>query len=219
MFRFAAKVIFSFLSALLALAGPAAAQAPVGLSAAAAPTPAPSFRNAVRFDVGGVLASNLANTLLGNGGLLLPLLASYERQLGQRFGLVGEALLNGGPAWERKAGVAVQGRYYLFPTRDRTALSGCYLAPVLSYRAVAMGGVYESRVHRPIGGVGVLAGWQHALGHSPNLFIDLSFGVMSWKKIGPDKVDGPAQPDYSRQTYYEFHGTDADGRLGIGFRF
>lgn len=182
--------------------------------------PAEGFHNAVRFDVGGVLASNFANTALGNGGALFPFLVSYERQVGSRFSVVGEGLLNGGSSSERKAGVSVQGRYYFRPQHSTQVLAGFYLAPAAAFRSVKLSGRYEPTQQRRFVGAGALLGWQGSFKSGSRFFLDVSAGLMSWQHVGQDKF-GPARGGYQteQKAYYDTHQTDFDGRLGLGFRF
>lgn len=179
----------------------------------------PVCRNAVRLDVGGVLAGNLANSALGNGGALLPLLASYERQVGKRFSVVGEALVNGGAAEERKIGLSGQGRYYVRPGRSKRAMTGFYLAPVLAYRSVQLSGSYEPTLRRQYAAAGALLGYQTPLKSNSRWFLDISAGLMNWQKVGKDKRRGSSYYGSGQESYYDTHPTDFDGRLGIGMWF
>ena len=183
--------------------------------------PAEGFHNAVRFDMGGVLASNFANTALGNGGALFPFLASYERQVGNRFSVVGEGLLNGGSSSERKAGVSVQGRYYFRPQRGTQALAGFYLAPAAAFRSVKLSGRYEPTQQRRFVGAGALLGWQGSFKSGSRFFLDVSAGLMNWQHVGQDKFKAAPYGGYQteQKAYYDTHQTDFDGRLGLGFRF
>lgn len=179
-----------------------------------------AYRNAVRLDVGGILAGNVANSALGNGGAVLPLLASYERRLSSRFSVVGEGLLNGGSFRERKVGLSVQGRYYFLPKKN-TRLAGFYVAPVGAVRSVKLVGTYEPAVRRRFVAVGGLAGWQGSFKPGSRWFLDVSAGLMSWQRAGQDKTQAPVYgPQRTEQkAYYDTHQTDFDGRLGLGVRF
>lgn len=202
-------------AASTALAGQAAAQSRAGAAPALPVVGESPYQNVVRFDVGGILASNVAYRAFNtNAQFLLPLLASYERQVGSRFSLVVEGLMNGGEPAERKAGLSLQGRYYFFPRETRTALAGFYVAPSIGYRSVLFSRYYyqlESRRHFVGGGISV--GGQAMLPHQSRIVIDVSLGVMSWQRLGA------AALYYQPRTYYEKDVVTADGRLGIGFRF
>jgi hypothetical protein len=178
--------------------------------------------NAIRLDVGGILAGNVANNALGNGGLVAPILVSYERQIGLRVSLVAEGLVNGGGASERKTGLSVQGRFYVRPPKSRTALAGFYLAPVAAFRSVAMSNSYGNSLdfRQAYLAGGALLGWQGALKAGARWFVDVSGGVMSWQRVGNSKAQGSGyRYFYSARSYYDAHPTDFDGRLGIGFWF
>lgn len=203
------------LAALGALTGQAAAQSPTDISAVRPVTDVRSNQNAVRIDIGGIVASNLANSAFNSDATpLLPILVAYERQVSRRFSLVAEGLVNGGEPSERKAGLSVQGRWYPSLGRTWPALLGFYGAPVLSYRAVKFNSYYEPVLRRHFVGVGALLGCQAPLKRQSRLIIDISLGVMNWQKLGT-----VANPLYEPQAYYENDALTFDGRLGIGFRF
>lgn len=214
-FGFSLKVAIVFISSSWALAGRAAAQSPAELPVVQPIAEAPPRRNAIRFDVGGILASNFAyNIFRTRPEFLFPVLASYERSVGRHSSVVMEGLLNGGEPAQRKAGLSLQGRYYFFPRQTRTALTGFYVAPSIGYRSVLFSGYYyqrESRRHFVGGGISV--GGQAMLPHQYRIVIDVSLGVMSWQRLGP------AALYYQPRTYYEKDVVTADGRLGIGFCF
>ncbi|MFD2784961.1 hypothetical protein [Hymenobacter rubripertinctus] len=178
------------------------------------------YQNAVRFDVGGIVAGTVASTALGGSSLIFPLLASYERQLKPRFSVVAEGLLNGGDDYERKAGVSLQSRYYVRP-RCGSSLAGFYATPALAYRVVRLRSDYAPEVRRRFVGAGVLVGWQGARKADSRWFWDVSAGIMRWQKTGADKVAAPAYGAFptSSKAYYETHRSDFDGRLGVGYRF
>ncbi|MCB2378654.1 hypothetical protein LGH70_13720 [Hymenobacter sp. BT635] len=213
------------LGALLAATAAQAQQVPIPAPASAA-APAvtaeqPTYRNAIRFDLGGIVISNLVNGLLNTRPeTLVPVLVSYERQLTPRFSVVAEGLLNGGTSDERKAGLGVQGRYYLLPTRNRASLTGLYVAPVLSYRAVGLRGYRQPDTKQRFAGVGTMVGWQLAASRGSRLFLDASLGLMAWQQLGKNKVAGEMPPGYyTPDSYYERTPVTIDGRLGIGFKF
>jgi len=220
-FGFSLKVAIAFISSSWALAGRAAAQSPAELPVVQPIAEAPPRRNAIRFDVGGILASNFAyNTLNNRPEFLFPVLASYERSVGRHSSVVMEGLLNGGEPTKRSAGVSVQGRYYCLLRHPFSLLSGVYVAPVLGYRSVAINGYYLPDNRRHLIGAGALVGWQVLLSQHSRVFIDASLGVMAWKKVGTDDVGGSQFPQsFGILSYYERAGAVADGRLGIGFRF
>lgn len=180
----------------------------------------PEYRNAVRLDVGGLLARNMAyNILNSNPQFILPLLFGYERHLAPRLSGNAEALLNGGEPRERMSGFALQGRYYYFQGR-RTGLSGFYVAPTVSYRAVRQMHYYSiSPERRKLGGAGVLLGAQLPLGS--RLLLDVSGGVMSWGRLDQKSEDEATSGSYypDNRTYYERDKVVFDGRLSLGYRF
>ncbi|TGE26427.1 hypothetical protein [Hymenobacter metallicola] len=204
-------------SVLLAAPAGQAQQLPALVVSSAQPT----YRNALRFDVGGIFITNLTYNLLNsNPETLVPVLVSYERQLKPRFSVVAEGLLNGGTPDERKTGLGVQGRYYVVQAQDKAPLSGLYVAPALSYRAVGLSGYRQPDTRQHFAGAGALLGWQVVIPRSPRLFLDASLGVMSWLKLGKNKVQGEVPPGYYEpDSYFERTPTTIDGRLGIGFKF
>jgi len=177
-------------------------------------------RNAVRLDVGGIFARNMAyNILNSNPEFILPLLFGYERQVGPRVSGNVEVLVNGGEPDEQMSGLALQGRYYFFQGR-KTGLNGFYVAPTVSYRAVRQMHYYSiSPERRKLGGAGVLLGAQVPLGS--RLLLDLSGGVMTWGRLDQRSADEgiPSGYDYDDQTYYEREKVVFDGRLSLGYRF
>ena len=179
-----------------------------------------AYHNAVRLDVGGILARNFAyNALNNNPQLLLPLLLGYERQLAPRLSGNAEVLLNGGEPGERMSGVALQGRYYYFQGRKK-GLNGFYVAPTVSYRAVRQLYYYgTSQQRRKLGGAGLLLGAQVPL--SSRLLLDVSGGVMSWGRLNEKSAADATQGvyHYDNQTYYERNKAVFDGRLSLGYRF
>ncbi|AHJ95759.1 hypothetical protein [Hymenobacter swuensis] len=179
----------------------------------------PGFRHALRLDVGGILARNFAyNALNENTQLLLPVLVGYEQQLGRRTSGSVEVLLNGGEPTERASGVAMQGRYYLYQGHQ-TGLAGIYAAPTLSYRAIKQEVYYSLTTEkRKLGGAGVLLGAQLPLGGRGRLLLDVSGGIMTWKRLdqGP-KTTVPGY--YDNETFYERNSAVFDGRLSLGYRF
>lgn len=197
------------------LSGPAHAQTTPGL---VQPT-RPEHHNAMRLDVGGIFARNMAYNLLNaNPQFLLPLLLGYERQLAPRLSGNAEVLLNGGQPGERMTGLALQGRYYFYQGR-KTGLNGFYAAPTLSYRAVRQLHYYgSSPEHSKLGGAGVLLGAQVPLGS--RLLLDVSGGVMSWNRLDRQSADEVASPYYhDNRTYYEREKAVFDGRISLGYRF
>jgi hypothetical protein len=183
--------------------------------------PAPAtYHNAVRLDVGGIFARNMAYNLLNsNPQFLLPLLFGYERQLAPRLSGNAEVLLNGGQPDERMAGLALQGRYYFYQGR-KTGLNGFYAAPTLSYRAVRQLHYYRSSPERrKLGGAGVLLGAQVPLGS--RLVLDVSGGAMSWGRLDQQSADEAASSSYyyDNETFYERNKVVFDGRLSLGYRF
>ncbi|MBO0358344.1 hypothetical protein J0X19_10345 [Hymenobacter sp. BT186] len=180
----------------------------------------PEYHNAVRLDVGGILARNVAyNALNNNPQMLLPLLFGYERQLGPRVSGNAEVLLNGGEPEERLSGVALQGRYYYFQGR-KTGLNGFYVAPTVSYRAVRQLYYYgTSQERRKLGGAGMLLGAQVPLGS--RLLLDVSGGVMTWGRLDRQSTDEAASGayHYDNKTFYERNKSVFDGRLSLGYRF
>jgi len=177
------------------------------------------FRHALRLDVGGVLARNFAYNALNNTPqLLLPVLVGYEQQLGHRTSGSVEVLLNGGEPTERASGLALQGRYYLYQGRQ-TGLAGIYAAPTLSYRAIKQDTYYSlSTEKRKLGGAGVLLGAQVPLGGRGRLLLDVSGGIMAWKRLdqGPQNT---APGYYDNETFYERNSSVFDGRISLGYRF
>jgi hypothetical protein len=180
----------------------------------------PEYRNAVRLDVGGLLARNAAyNIMNSNPQFILPLLFGYERQLAPRLSGNVEALLNGGEPTEKLTGLALQGRYYYFQGR-KTGLNGFYVAPTVSYRAVRQMHYYSiSPERRKLGGAGVLLGAQLPLGS--RLLLDVSGGVMSWGRLDQKSDDEATSGSYypDNRTYYERDKVVFDGRLSLGYRF
>ncbi|GAB2795715.1 hypothetical protein HNQ93_003046 [Hymenobacter luteus] len=196
-----------------------AAQAQAPLPDSLKPTPG-VYRHALRLDVGGILARNLASSGLGNSGILMPLLLGYERQLRPRLSANAEVLVNGGSPEERAWGLAAQGRYYYYQGRQ-TGLVGLYAAPTLSYRGIQQESGYGPEVvRRKLGGVGVLLGAQLPLGAQRRFLLDVSGGLMSWTRIGQDKIQNYRRGGgyYEEETYYE-NGSVFDGRISLGYRF
>lgn len=179
-----------------------------------------AYHNAVRLDVGGILARNVAyNALNNNPQMLLPLLVGYERQVAPRLSGNAEVLLNGGEPVERLTGLALQGRYYYFQGR-KTGLNGFYAAPTVSYRAVRQMNYNSFKPERrKLGGAGVLLGAQLPLGN--RLLLDVSGGIMTWNRLDQKATDEAAQGAYyyDNQTYYEREKVVFDGRLSLGYRF
>ena len=207
---------------LIGWATPAMAQmAPKVSAEQLAATTTPAYHNAIRLDVGGFLASNLANSLLNNGGVLAPLHISYERQLGKHSSLVVEGLLNGGTSWEKKEGISLQNRYYLLPTHLKSSLQGLYVAPVLGYRAITFTNAYQPPLRRHLLGTGMLLGFQANFPRAKQFFWDASVGAMSWGRMGSDQLAGstPGQDYISEKSFYERSNAVFDGRLGLGYRF
>ncbi|WP_022825216.1 hypothetical protein [Hymenobacter norwichensis] len=209
-----------YLAVLLPFAGLCQSQAHAQTIPGLVQTAHSEFRNAVRLDVGGIFARNMAyNILNSNPQFLLPLLVGYERQLAPRLSGNAEVLLNGGQPDERMAGLALQGRYYFYQGR-KTGLNGFYAAPTLSYRAVRQLHYYSiSPERRKLGGAGVLLGAQVPLGS--RLLLDASGGVMSWSRLDQQSADEAASNLYYRdsRTYYEREKVVFDGRLSLGYRF
>lgn len=178
------------------------------------------YRNAVRLDVGGIFARNMAYNLLNSSPeFILPLLFGYERQVAPRLSGNAEVLLNGGEPEEQMSGLALQGRYYYFQG-CKTGLNGFYVAPTVSYRAVRQMRYYNiSPKHRKLGGAGLLLGAQVPLGR--RLLLDVSGGVMSWGRLDQRSADEVASSPYydDNQTFYERNKVVFDGRLSLGYRF
>lgn len=178
------------------------------------------YRNAVRLDVGGIVARNVVyNALNSKSQFLLPLLFGYERQLAPRVSGNTEVLLNGGELDERLSGLALQGRYYYFQGR-KTGLNGFYVAPTLSYRAVRQLYYYgTSQGRRKLGGAGVLLGAQMPL--SCRLLLDVSGGIMTWGRLDEKQASniGSGSYSYDNRTYYERQRTVFDGRISLGYQF
>ena len=211
---------FIAFSISLGLSSPTRAQSAAELTARSAALAGPQLHNAIRLDVGGVVIGSLANALVGNSGMLTPLLFSYERQISQHSSLVAEGLLNGGVAWERKAGVSLQNRYYVFPVHPKTALQGLYVAPVVGYRAMTLDANVQLATRRSLLGAGLMVGWQANFPNCRQFFFDAALGAMSWHKVGADRVQGDFHPDYEvRPCFYERSAVLVDGRLGVGIRF
>ncbi|OGX89400.1 hypothetical protein BEN47_07075 [Hymenobacter lapidarius] len=206
--------------AVLALASPVLAQSTSSVVAETPAVESASPRNAIRFDVGSVLVHNIVNNAFGYSGTLFPILASYERQVGARGGLVAEGLANGGNSWARRVGLSVQGRYYFRFSRSKAALTGLYVAPVVAFRTVSFSGYYKP-IRQHYSGVGALLGAQASLKPRSPWFIDVAAGLMSWKRLSQAKAVGNTSlnPSLSQESYYDTHPTDFDGRLGLGFRF
>ncbi|WP_139924885.1 hypothetical protein [Hymenobacter sp. DG01] len=210
--RLAAALLFTGLVS-------SAAQAQSPLPDTLKPTPA-VYSNALRLDVGGILARNLASSALGNSGILMPLLLGYERQLRPRLSANAELLVNGGSPEERAWGLAAQGRYYYYQGRQ-TGLAGLYVAPTLSYRGIRQDSGYGPEVvRRKLGGAGVLLGSQMPLGAQRRFLLDVSGGLMSWARIGQDQIRNYRRGGgyYEEETFYE-NGTVFDGRISLGYRF
>ncbi|MFD2784960.1 hypothetical protein [Hymenobacter rubripertinctus] len=198
-----------------ALARPASAQT-TPTTESAAPV---GFRHAVRLDLGGVLARNMAYNLLNNEPqVLLPILVGYEQQLGRRTSGSVEVLLNGGEPDERLKGLALQGRYYFYQRRP-TGLAGFYVAPTLSYRAVQLSPYYGPTIEkRQLGGAGMLLGAQVPLGRQRRFLLDVAAGSMSWTRLSPERPSNSGSY-YYQETYYENNSAVFDGRLSLGYRF
>ncbi|MCR5887907.1 hypothetical protein LRS06_08970 [Hymenobacter sp. J193] len=205
----------AFLFLLGAMLSPQRTQAQSEL--APAPAPRPGLPNAVRFDLGGILTRNVAyNALNYDTRFLLPVLVGYERQVGKRTSGSAEFLMNGGSPDTRLTGLALQGRYYAFQGKQ-TGLAGIYVAPTVSYRAVRQTLGYMADYKSRLGGAGVLVGAQCPIGASGRLLLDVSGGVMAWKRL-----DQPAASDretYDTETFYERNKAVFDGRLSLGYRF
>jgi hypothetical protein len=177
------------------------------------------FRHALRLDVGGIVLRNFAyNALNSDTRLLLPVLVGYEQQLGRRTSGSVEVLLNGGQPTERISGGALQGRYYVYQGRQ-TGLAGVYVAPTLGYRAVRQNAYYSAyNENRKLGGAGVLLGAQVPLGGRGRLLLDVSGGLMAWKRLDKSKFTN-VPGYYDNKTYYDEGGAIFDGRLSLGYRF
>lgn len=175
---------------------------------------APAGRNVIRLDLAAVLFSNLDNNFGRYNGMMLPLMLSAERQLKGRTSLVGEALLGGGSSFERRWGLGVQGRYYFL--RRKEALTGLYVAPVLSLRSAST----DYRVANFFGGAGLMLGAQLPLACKRRLLLDASAGVMAWQLLSNGQEARRRQEaGYEPLTNYGLHPVLPDVRLGLGWRF
>ncbi|WP_152981548.1 hypothetical protein [Hymenobacter sp. AT01-02] len=179
----------------------------------------PSYRNAVRLDLGGVLARNVAyNALTSQPRVLLPVLVGYERQLGQRTSANAEVLVHGGTPDERTSGLALQGRYYYYQRHQR-GLAGLYAAPTISYRYVRQQFYYTPVETHKLAGAGVLLGAQVPLGVRRRLLLDVSGGIMTWVRVNPVHTSTAPGGYYQEKTYYERNSSVFDGRISLGYRF
>ncbi|HEX8506717.1 MAG TPA: hypothetical protein VF630_15240 [Hymenobacter sp.] len=209
---------------LAALTGRVFAQGPAEIPDGRPAAVNPLRRNAVRLDVGSVLGTNFLHQLNGHSRFLFPVLASYERQVSGRFSIVAEGLVNGGEPEERRVGASVQSRYYYLPRQPKGPLAGFYVAPGASYRALRINREEEAFSQHFLG-TGALAGWQgmlpHPSGGQSRAFIDMSLGVMTWRKVGAETGNRNNNPvsQFHSQTYYERRAVVLDGRLGVGVRF
>ncbi|WP_426490011.1 hypothetical protein [Hymenobacter sp. 102] len=217
MIRNSSRILHSLAAATLLLAGSRATHAqPTPDTLAASRT---GFRHALRLDVGGVLLRNFAyNALNSDTRLLLPVLVGYEHQLGRRTSGSVEVLLNGGQPTERISGAALQGRYYVYQGRQ-SGLAGMYVAPTLGYRNVKQHSYYSFyNENRKLGGAGLLLGAQMPLGRQSRLLLDVSGGIMAWKRLDKSPYANTLGY-YDNKTYYDEGGAIVDGRLSLGYRF
>lgn len=181
--------------------------------------PAATHHNVLRLDVGGILARNLAYSMLNsNPQPLLPLLVGYERQLGLHTSGNAEVLLNGGTPRERTTGFALQGRYY-FHQRRQVPLWGFYVAPTAGYRAIRQDSYYQQEVNRKLLGGGALLGAQVMMGARRRLVLDVSGGVMSWTRLNKPDASSLPMGYYEDKSFYENSNALFDGRISLGYRF
>ncbi|MCA8832352.1 hypothetical protein [Hymenobacter pini] len=222
MIRNSSRILHSCAAALLLSTGlVSAAQAQTQTTPDTVTHARTGFSNALRLDVGGVLARNLAYNMLNNNPqTLLPVLLGYEHRLGKNTSGNVEVLLNGGQPDEKMTGAALQGRYYFYQGRQ-TGLAGFYVAPTLSYRAVRQQSRYwleEQR--RKLGGAGTLLGAQFPVAAKGRLVLDVSGGVMWWKRLDTPPAEYNLAPAYyDEKTYLERNKAVFDGRLSLGYRF
>ncbi|WBA41366.1 hypothetical protein [Hymenobacter canadensis] len=188
--------------------------------------PTAAGRNVLRVDLANMVFENAVNfELLQSKPWALPLLLSYERQLGKRTSVGLEALLNGGNSEQRRGGGGLQLRYYAVPSRRVSPLAGFYVAPTVSYRKI---GFQDERIlaGKPYAtvraaGAGVYGGWQAGTrpnAHGRRLILDVAVGAMHWMPTSTTFNGEAAMPNT-----YEYRWTRArtalDARIGLGVQF
>lgn len=210
---------FAFLTAALQLA---AALFPTAcLAQEATQTPMPGA-NVVRFDFLAPLGANLSYNFWGNHGLVLPVLASYERRLGPAWSAGAEGLLNGGDPTDYRTGAGLSVRRYL---RANGSLTGPYATAVVSYRSIrSTDGYFGSnpvvaRFQRV--GTGLMLGWQFPLGWArvKHWTLDVAAGAVYWAPVGTDRVEDVNHFYADAQPWNTHTGFLADLRGGIGYQF
>ena len=216
-----------FLS-LVTVATKAQAQATTDIVGLASTTSKDTHKNIARIDWGTVLGYNLSYNFWQNHGFVFPVLASYERYLGSRWSIGGEALINGGDPTQRRSGAGISTRYYMLPLRKHTALlAGGYVSPVIHYRALRTtegywGDTPATTYARRLA-PGLMLGWQMPIGSQSSGHFTLDFGAGAYYqvRVGTDRVDDP----YAYYSAFSDTGSSArpgfmpDVRLGVGYQF
>jgi hypothetical protein len=192
----------------------------------AAARPAAAGRNVVRVDLANMVFENVINfDLLQSKPWALPVLLSYERQLGKRTSSGLEVLLNGGNSEQRRGGGGLQLRYYAVPSRRVSALAGFYVAPTVSYRKI---GFQDERIlaGKPYAtvraaGAGVYGGWQAGTrpsAHGRRLILDVAVGAMHWMPTS-STFNGEAAVPNTYEYRWTRTRTALDARIGLGVQF
>lgn len=179
-------------------------------------------KNIVQLDFAHVTGSLLASN---SQDFIFPVLASYERRMGEKWSLGGEVLMNGGYQTARRNGVAVLGRYYVLEDKSALALGGVYISPIVSYRdwRVIDGYVGNTPVtiHARRQGAGSFIGWQIPFTNKQPraVLIDLAVGAIYWNRIGSDRVDNHPSYYEDDENWMIKTGLKPDMRLGLGYQF
>ncbi|WP_156109076.1 hypothetical protein [Hymenobacter sp. APR13] len=193
---------------------------------APAATPATAGRNVLRVDLANMVFENAVNyDLFTPKPWALPLLLSYERQLGKRTSAGLEVLLNGGNSEQRRGGGGLQLRYYAVPSRRVSALAGFYVAPTVSYRKI---GFQDERIlaGKPYAmvraaGAGVYGGWQAGTrpnAHGRRLILDVAVGAMHWMPTSTT-FNNEAAVENTYEYRWTRTRTALDARIGLGVQF
>lgn len=169
--------------------------------------------NILKLDLGGPLYHTLDANVMSTAYFtpIFPVLFSYERTVGKRTSLVGEALLGGGRPGDVRWGGGVQGRYY-FRAKPGT-LQGLYTGATLAYRNVRTDIGYRTWWQAWVG-PGAWLGWQQCGRHWG---IDVSFGINAWAPVSAAAPQGTLwEPE---ATAYDRNRVLPDARLGVGYRW
>lgn len=214
---------YKHLLLLLAASGLAFTAAAQGTEVA---NPTAAGRNVLRVDIANVAFENAINVdFFQPKPFALPVLLSYERQLGKRTSVGVEALLNGGNSEQRRGGGGLQMRYYVMPSRRVSPLAGFYVAPTVAYRKI---GFQDERIlaGKPYAtvravGAGVYGGWQAGTrpnAHGRRLILDVAVGAMHWAPTSTT-FNGEAAVENTYEYRWTRTRTALDARIGLGVQF